>query len=84
MTLTLTMKISRREVKQRRAALKASGHSKADVRRRARVAERTVYYWYAGQKSSPKVAAAHATLTAVANEPHTQNGRPERSTARTA
>jgi len=57
------MKTTKREVKERQAALRASGHSKADVRRLAGVAERTVYYWYAGEKSSRKVAAAHAALT---------------------
>ncbi len=57
------MKTTKREVKQRHAELRASGHTKADVQRLARVSERMVYFWYRGEKSSAKVAAAHRTLT---------------------
>lgn len=63
LTLTLTMKTSQREVKKRRAALKASGRTKVEVQRLAGVAERNVYKWYAGQLTSQRIAAAHATLT---------------------
>lgn len=57
------MKTSQREVKQRRAAIKASPHTKADVQRLAKVSERNVYKWYAGKLTSQKIAAAHAALT---------------------
>lgn len=57
------MKTTHREVKQRQADLKASEHTKADVQRLAGVSERMVYFWYRGEKSSAKIAAAHRTLT---------------------
>lgn len=57
------MKTTKREVKERQAALKASGHTKAEVRRLAGVSERMVYFWYRGEKASTKIAAAHAALT---------------------
>jgi hypothetical protein len=60
------MRITKREVKERQAALKASGHTKADVRRLAGVSERMVYFWYRGEKASAKIAQAHRALTGAA------------------
>ena len=57
------MKTTQREVKHRQAALKASGHTKADVRRLSGVSERMVYFWYRGEKASARVAQAHRVLT---------------------
>jgi hypothetical protein len=56
------MRITKREVKQRQDELAASGHTKADVQRLASVSERMVYFWYRGEKTSAKVAAAHRAL----------------------
>ncbi len=50
----------------REAALVTSGHTKADVMRLAGVSERMVYFWYRGEKSSTKIAAAHRALTGAA------------------
>ncbi len=58
------MKITKREVKERQQALRASGHTKADVRRLAGVSERMIYFWYRGEKASSKIAQAHRVLTA--------------------
>ena len=57
------MKATASDVKRRRKELAASPHSKADVMRLARVSERMIYFWYRGEKTSAKVAAAHAALT---------------------
>lgn len=57
------MKTTKREVKERQAALRASPHTKADVQRLAGVSERMVYLWYRGERTSAKVKAAHDALT---------------------
>jgi len=57
------MKTPSRKVKERITALRASGHTKAEVQRLAAVSERMVYFWYRGERTSAKVAAAHAALT---------------------
>lgn len=59
------MKTSQAEVKKRRAELKASPGTKADVQRVAGVSERAVYKWYRGELTSAKIAAAHAEVTGV-------------------
>ena len=64
------MTATKRDVKERKKALAASGHTMADVARLADVSWRMAKYWYDGQKRSLKVAAAHAALTSsvVADE----------------
>ena len=57
------MKPTKREVKERQAAIAASPHTKADVQRLAGVSERMVYLWYRGERTSKKVKAAHDALT---------------------
>lgn len=57
------MKTPPREVKQRLAALRASGHTKVAVQRLAGVSERMIYFWYRGERTSRKIADAHAALT---------------------
>lgn len=56
------MRATPTEVKRRQREIEASQHTKADVRRLARVSERMVYFWYRGERSSAKVAHAHRTL----------------------
>lgn len=59
------MKTNSREVKQRKAALKASGHTYDDLARLAGVSWRMVKFWIDGQRTSAKVAEAFTTLTGV-------------------
>ena len=57
------MKTTPREVKRRKASLKASGHTYDDLARLAGVSWRMVKFWLDGQRTSAKVAHAFATLT---------------------
>ena len=57
------MRTISRDVKQRKAALKASGHTYDDLARLSGVSWRMVKFWIDGQRTSAKVAAAFATLT---------------------
>lgn len=57
------MKIANRQVKQRKAALKASGHTYDDLARLAGVSWRMVKFWIDGQRTSAKIDRAFATLT---------------------
>ena len=58
------MTTASREVKRRKAALKASGHTYDDLARLAGVSWRMVKFWIDGQRTSARVAEAFATLTA--------------------
>jgi len=57
------MKPVSREVKRRKAALKASGHTYDDLARLAGVSWRMVKFWIDGQRTSARVARAYETLT---------------------
>ena len=57
------MRLHGPQVKRARKRLAESGHSIADVARLARVSWRMGKYWYDGAKSSPRMAAAHESLT---------------------
>ena len=61
--LNLNMKITEREVKRRKAALKASGHTYDDLARLSRVSWRMAKFWLDGERTSAKVAQAFETLT---------------------
>ena len=57
------MKTAGREVKRRKAALKASGHTYDDLARLAGVSWRMVKFWIDGQRTSAKIKRAFAVLT---------------------
>lgn len=57
------MKTTPREVKRRKASLKASGHTYDDLARLAGVSWRMVKFWLDGQRTSAKVAKAFESLT---------------------
>jgi len=57
------MKITAREVKRRKASLKASGHTYDDLARLAGVSWRMVKFWLDGERTSAKVEKAFITLT---------------------
>lgn len=52
-----------REVKRRKAALKASGHTYDDLARLSNVTWRMVKYWIDGQRTSAPIARAFESLT---------------------
>lgn len=56
------MNTTKREVKQRKSALKASGHTYDDVARLAGVSWRMVKFWIDGQRTSAPVERAFNAL----------------------
>ena len=61
------MKIVTRRTKRRKAALKASGHTYADLAALARVSWRMVKFWIDGERTSANIAGAFASLTGRAD-----------------
>lgn len=62
LNVNLNMAARKREVKARKAALKASGHTYDDVARLADVSWRMVKFWIDGQRVSARVEQAFNAL----------------------
>lgn len=57
------MRVSALEVKRRKTALKASGHTYDDLARLSGVTWRMVKFWIDGQRTSAPIARCFETLT---------------------
>ena len=57
------MRVETRRTKRRKAALKASGHTYADLAALAHVSWRMVKFWIDGERTSANIADAFTSLT---------------------
>ena len=64
---TIAAESGQRDVEERKAILKASGHSYAELARLAGVSWRMVKFWIDGQRTSEKIAEAFKRLTEKAS-----------------